>query len=73
MTICEEGTNRNSDGMKFALPSEEEIESVVTGGHPSGGEMSVQTDEVVRRFGEMRRGKMGIEEKIVEVIGRKWK
>lgn len=57
--------------MKFALPSEKEIETVVTGSHRSGGEMSLQMDEVVSRFGEMRGGKMGVKEKIYEVIKRR--
>lgn len=64
-------SNLISNPMKFALPTEMEIGSVVTGQHASGGEMSIRIDELLARFVELRPGKMGVKEKILEVIERK--
>jgi len=71
LTISDEASDRVSDAMRFALPSEKEIGSVVMGQHSSGGEMSLQMEELLGRFGELRPGKMGVKEKIVEVIERR--
>jgi 3-hydroxyisobutyryl-CoA hydrolase len=71
LTIPEEGPDRLSNAMKFALPSENEIGSVVIGQHRSGGEMSLRIDELLGRFAELRPGKMGMKEKIIEVIERR--
>ncbi len=64
-------TNLISNPMKFALPTEAEIGSVVTGQHASGGEMSIRIDELLTRFADLRPGKMGVKEKILEVIERR--
>jgi len=63
--------NSISNPMKFALPTETEIGSVVTGQHASGGEMSIRIDELLTRFADLRPGKMGVKEKILEVIERR--
>lgn len=62
-----------SNPTKYALPSEEEIGSVVLGSHPTGGGMGIRLDELVARFAELRPGKMGVKEKVMEVVQRKCK
>lgn len=71
VTISDEASDPVSNTTKFALPSEDEIESFVTGRHSSGGEMSVRIDELLARFAELRPGKMGMKEKILEVTKRR--
>jgi 3-hydroxyisobutyryl-CoA hydrolase len=71
LTAADETHNRTPNAMKYALPSEEEIGSVVRGLHSSGGEMSLQTSDLVARFAELRPGKMGMKEKILEVVERR--
>lgn len=63
------GTKLNP--MKYALPSEEEIGSVVTGSHVSGGGVGIQFEELLKRFAELRPGKLGVKEKIYEVVQRR--
>lgn len=71
LTISDEVSDRVSSSTRFALPSEREIGLVVMGQHSSGGEMSLRIDELLGRFGELRPGKMGVKEKILEVIERR--
>lgn len=59
--------------MRYALPTEEEIGSMVRGSHPSGGHTGIRLDELVSRFKELRAGKMGVAEKVTEVASRKCK
>lgn len=56
---------------KFALPTEEEIGQVVCGSHRSGGVTSIRLDELVTRFNDLRSGKMGVREKVLEVAQRR--
>ncbi|KAF8798139.1 3-hydroxyisobutyryl-CoA hydrolase [Phlegmacium glaucopus] len=63
------GTKLNP--MKYALPSEEEIGSVVTGSHGSGGGVGIRFDELLKRFAVLRPGKVGVKEKIYEVVQRR--
>jgi 3-hydroxyisobutyryl-CoA hydrolase len=60
-----------SNPMKYALPSEEEIGSVVLGSHATGGGLGIRIDELLGRFAELRPGKMGVKEKVIEVVQRK--
>lgn len=60
-----------SNPTKYALPSEEEIGSVVLGSHATGGGMGIRIDELLARFAELRPGKMGVKEKVIEVVQRK--
>ncbi|KAM6500435.1 3-hydroxyisobutyryl-CoA hydrolase [Amanita muscaria] len=60
-----------SHPMKFALPTEEEIGAVVRGAHSSGGTTGITLDELVSRFEELRYGKMGVREKVLEVAQRR--
>lgn len=56
---------------KYALPSEDEIRSLVLGSHVSGGGLAFTLEELLARFAEMRPGKMGVKEKVLEVVQRK--
>ncbi|KAF8201787.1 3-hydroxyisobutyryl-CoA hydrolase [Pholiota molesta] len=60
-----------SNPSKYALPSEEEIGSVVTGSHVSGGGLGVRLDELLARFADLRPGKVGVKEKVLEVVQRR--
>ncbi|CAG8443405.1 2026_t:CDS:2 [Acaulospora colombiana] len=56
---------------RFNLPSEEEICKVVTGETPDAGSMSMSQQEVVDFFLKDRKGKIGVREKVLEVLDRK--
>lgn len=56
---------------KFALPTEEEIGQVVCGSHASGGATSIRLEELVAKFNDLRGGKMGVAEKVLEVARRR--
>ena len=56
------------DHAKYALPSEEEIGSKVTS-HASG--RGIQYEELLQKFTEQRPGKLGVKEKIHEVVQRR--
>ncbi|KAH9483961.1 3-hydroxyisobutyryl-CoA hydrolase, mitochondrial [Psilocybe cubensis] len=60
-----------SNPLKYALPTEKEIGSVVTGSHASGGGLGLRFDELLDRFAELRPGKMGVKEKLLEVVQRR--
>ncbi|KDR81742.1 hypothetical protein GALMADRAFT_135147 [Galerina marginata CBS 339.88] len=60
-----------SNPFKYVLPTEEEIGSVVTGSHASGGGLAFRFDELLARFAELRPGKMGVKEKLLEVVQRR--
>ena len=56
---------------KYALPSEEEIGTVVIGTHASGGRVGIRFEELLERFAKLRPGKLGVKEKILEVVQRR--
>ncbi|KAF9454621.1 3-hydroxyisobutyryl-CoA hydrolase [Macrolepiota fuliginosa MF-IS2] len=56
---------------RFALPTEKEIGEVVSGSHISGGATSLRLEELVTRFNNLRPGKMGVREKVLEVARRR--
>ncbi|KAF8651425.1 hypothetical protein AX16_004727 [Volvariella volvacea WC 439] len=60
-----------SPPMRYALPTEEEIGQVVRGSHSSGGSMGLQLDELVGKFADLRPGKLGVREKVLEVAKRR--
>lgn len=57
--------------MKYALPTEDEIGSLVRGSHTSGGGTGLRLDELVSKFNDLRQGKLGVKEKVLEVANRK--
>lgn len=56
---------------EYALPTEREIRDMVTGEHANGGDTGLTLDELVSSFEEMADGKMGVREKLYEVVDRK--
>ncbi|GBB93781.1 hypothetical protein RclHR1_02230007 [Rhizophagus clarus] len=56
---------------RFALPTEEEIQKVVTGETPDAGSVSMTQQEVVDFFLKDRKAKIGVREKVLEVLNRK--
>ena len=63
------GTKPNP--VKYALPSEEDIGNVVI--RSQGPEVGIQFEELLERFKERRPGKLGVKEKISEVVQRRCK
>jgi len=57
--------------MKYALPTEEEIGALVRGAHSTGGTTGVSLDELVAKFDQLRQGKLGVREKVMEVAQRR--
>ncbi|KAG5645083.1 hypothetical protein DXG03_007174 [Asterophora parasitica] len=57
--------------MKYALPTEDEIGTMVRGSHSAGGGTGVSLDELVSSFEGIRNGKVGVKEKVLEVARRK--
>jgi 3-hydroxyisobutyryl-CoA hydrolase len=56
---------------KYALPSEEDIGSVITGSQTYGRMFGIQIEELLGRFNEVQPEKLGVKEKIYEVVQRK--
>jgi 3-hydroxyisobutyryl-CoA hydrolase len=56
---------------RFALPTEEEIQKVVTGETPDAGSVSMTQQEIVDFFLKDRKAKIGVREKVLEVLNRK--
>lgn len=59
--------------LRFALPTEAEIEHVVVGDHATSGDMAITLEELADKFGDLRPGKVGVNDKIVEVVRRRCK
>ncbi|KAG6833647.1 hypothetical protein H0H87_002843 [Tephrocybe sp. NHM501043] len=56
---------------KFALPKEDEIGALVRGSHSAGGATGISLDELVSAVENLRNGKLGVQEKVLEVAHRK--
>jgi len=56
---------------RFSLPTEEEIRKVVTGETPDAGSVSMTQQEIVDFFLKDRKSKIGVREKVLEVLNRK--
>ncbi|RUP44017.1 ClpP/crotonase-like domain-containing protein, partial [Jimgerdemannia flammicorona] len=56
---------------RYALPTEKDIERVVTGEVKGVGIYALSKDQVVEWFSRDRRGKQGVREKVVEVLERR--
>ncbi|KAF7311354.1 3-hydroxyisobutyryl-CoA hydrolase, mitochondrial [Mycena kentingensis (nom. inval.)] len=57
--------------LRFALPSENDIREVITGEDPASGDMGFTLDDVLEHFHDQRGGKIGVGDKILEVVRRK--
>ncbi|KAF8586091.1 3-hydroxyisobutyryl-coenzyme A hydrolase [Ramaria rubella] len=55
----------------YALPSEEEIGHMVLGSHPSSSDKAVTLEELLIRFEQLRDGKFGVRQKVLEVALRR--
>ncbi|KAG7092895.1 hypothetical protein E1B28_009202 [Marasmius oreades] len=64
-------SNTISKPSRFALPTEIEIRDVVTGSHVTSSGSGVTQDELVAKITDLYNGKMGVKEKVLEVIARK--
>ena len=64
------GTARAYDPMHFALPTEQEIRQMVDGSHPTSGGTVITREELLQQFEALRKGKMGVREKVLEVSQR---
>ncbi|CCM00561.1 uncharacterized protein FIBRA_02595 [Fibroporia radiculosa] len=62
---------RMLDPMTHTLPAESEIRAVVEGRHEHSVRRTVGLEELVELCAEMKGGKMGVREKVVEVVQRK--
>ncbi|KAH8826872.1 3-hydroxyisobutyryl-coenzyme A hydrolase isoform 1 [Flagelloscypha sp. PMI_526] len=54
----------------YTLPTEREIEAVVRGSHPSSGSTGMRKEEVVDRFVNLKQRKVGVKDKVLEVLER---
>nr|GAT43818.1 3-hydroxyisobutyryl-CoA hydrolase [Mycena chlorophos] len=57
--------------MRFTLPSEDDIRDVITGADPDAGDMGYSLDDLLEYFHDKRAGKIGVAEKILEVVRRR--
>jgi 3-hydroxyisobutyryl-CoA hydrolase len=57
--------------LKYALPTEAEIGAYVRGSHVSSGDFGCTAEDVKSFFEKARSGKVGVREKVAEVIERK--
>ncbi|KLO19153.1 3-hydroxyisobutyryl-coenzyme A hydrolase [Schizopora paradoxa] len=65
------GAQEHGGSMKFALPSEEEIERIVRGTHAQSSSMAYSLDDLINKFSRMMSQKHGVEDKIREVAARR--
>ncbi|KAF9261400.1 3-hydroxyisobutyryl-coenzyme A hydrolase [Marasmius fiardii PR-910] len=56
---------------RFALPTEIDIRDMVTGGHVTSSGSGITQDELVAKVTDLYNRKMGVREKVLEVIARK--
>lgn len=60
-----------TERFSYTLPTENEIRDVITGVDPDSGTMGYTVDDLLEYFHDSRRGKIGINEKVLEVVRRK--
>ena len=63
--------SKTSSPMEFSLPTEAEIKELITGSHTSSGGTTITQAELVQKLEALRRGKMGIREKVADVVSRR--
>ena len=64
-------STKDRNPMRFSLPTEKEIGSVVRGNHQSSSKGGIKMEELISRFEDLRPGKHGVKEKVMEVAQRK--
>jgi 3-hydroxyisobutyryl-CoA hydrolase len=63
--------NKDRNPMRYCLPTEKEIGSMVRGSHPASGKSGLTLPELMSKFEDLRKGKHGVREKVLEVVQRK--
>ncbi|KAI0345300.1 3-hydroxyisobutyryl-coenzyme A hydrolase [Trametopsis cervina] len=63
--------SKTGSPMLYTLPTEEEVMQLVTGSHRSSGGTSLTAGELVQKLEKMRKGKIGVREKVLEVVSRR--
>jgi 3-hydroxyisobutyryl-CoA hydrolase len=64
-------SGKETNPMRHGLPTEKEIGRMVRGSDHSSGGSGLRLDELVAKFEDLRRGKRGVREKVLEVAERK--
>jgi len=65
------GVQEHGSSMKFALPSEQEIEQIVRGTHAKSSSVAYNLGDLIKKFVTMTSRKHGVEDKIREVAARR--
>lgn len=58
---------------RYSLPTEDNIRDVVTGDAKGSGQYAMKEDEIVKKLLKQWQGKVGVEEKVREVLSRRTK
>ncbi|KAJ7286295.1 3-hydroxyisobutyryl-coenzyme A hydrolase isoform 1 [Mycena rebaudengoi] len=56
---------------RYGLPTEDDIRNVITGANPDSADTMYTLDDLLEFFDEARSGKIGVDEKVLEVARRK--
>ena len=67
----EVNTSKTGNPMRFALPTEVEIRQLVRGDHPASGGSALTKKQLIEKVMSFHMGKMGVREKVLDVIERK--
>ncbi|KAJ7749541.1 3-hydroxyisobutyryl-CoA hydrolase [Mycena maculata] len=57
--------------LRYTLPTEDDIRDVITGADPNSGDMGYTLDDLLEYYHDSRAGKIGVDEKVLEVVRRK--
>ncbi|KAH9950202.1 3-hydroxyisobutyryl-coenzyme A hydrolase [Amylocystis lapponica] len=64
-------TTKLVNPMLYALPTEEDIGRMVAGSHNQSGSTQITLEELLAKFAELKKGKEGVREKILDVVARR--
>jgi len=62
---------KETNPMRYTLPTEKDIGRMVRGSDRSSGGSGMKLNELVAKFEDLRQGKRGVREKVLEVVERK--
>jgi 3-hydroxyisobutyryl-CoA hydrolase len=57
--------------LRYGLPTENELQTLIDGRHPSSGSGAVTLQELIAKAEDLREGKRGVAEKVQEVVSRR--
>ena len=60
----------HEDYNRYALPTEEEIKTIIRGGHKTSNSFGLSLDELLKKYDDHGRGKHAVQEKILEIVAR---